>query len=529
MRGLGQCGACQSDLHRPPQALPQHISSHRHTNFFCETVAEPALRDVKIRRQCAQAQRAIELRSNGPQKLRNTWIERRLPALPLHQSGREQARRVRLFDRAAVAHESSQLSQCFRLSLKRLDAFAGAQRVLQFGELSALRLDVDDRRGSRHRSEFMRSIGRYVEANMVFPRLIASGAQTQRAVQTKAKLSGVMPMQSRIETRAQHEQSVRPEIKSNCGQGVDPVSASLFKPGHLRAQKLRIMLRTTTTLFRYATFPLMLLGFNAALIALIGSGAPLWQPFLVLFAAIGFMFAVERIIPFANEWNADHGDRARDLLHFVVNSTFNHLGVLFLPLFAAVAPFPNLWPSELPFWAQVIMAILVVDVGISAAHHASHHSNFLWRFHAVHHSVKRMYGFNGLMKHPIHQAIEAVSGFAPLLLTGVPGQVASAVAFCVAIQLLLQHSNADYRTGPLKYFFANAEVHRFHHRIGDADGNVNFGLFTTLWDHFAGTFHFQVGAAPSRSEDVGMLGAEQYPKDYLPQLVQPFREWLVGR
>ncbi len=241
------------------------------------------------------------------------------------------------------------------------------------------------------------------------------------------------------------------------------------------------------------------------------------------------MFVAERVIPYVRDWNENHEDGLRDLLHFLVNTSFNHLGVFLLPLFAVLAPFPDAWPSASPFWVQVLLAILVLDVGISAAHHASHKWSALWCFHAVHHSVKRMYGVNGLMKHPVHQTIEAVSGFVPLLLMGIPRQVASAVAFCVAIQLVLQHSNADYRSGPLKYIFANAEVHRFHHRKDSVAGDVNFGLFTTLWDHLVGTFHYQPGTALARSEDLGIHGADDYPNDYLAQLAQPFREWLVGR
>lgn len=57
----------------------------------------------------------------------------------------------------------------------------------------------------------------------------------------------------------------------------------------------------------------------------------------------------------------------RDRLHFLVNTTFNHQGVFLLPLFAVFALFPNDWPSDSPFWVQVLLAILVLDVGISAA------------------------------------------------------------------------------------------------------------------------------------------------------------------
>lgn len=45
---------------------------------------------------------------------------------------------------------------------------------------------------------------------------------------------------------------------------------------------------------------------------------------------------------------------------------------------------------------------------------------------------------------------EATTGVVPLLLLGIPTPVGTALAFCVATQLLLQHSNADYRLGPFK-------------------------------------------------------------------------------
>ena len=63
---------------------------------------------------------------------------------------------------------------------------------------------------------------------------------------------------------------------------------------------------------------------------------------------------------------------------------------------------------------QLLLALPVADLGITLVHYASHRLPLLWRLHAVHHSVTRMYGFNGLMKHPLHQAAEAVGGVLPL-------------------------------------------------------------------------------------------------------------------
>lgn len=277
------------------------------------------------------------------------------------------------------------------------------------------------------------------------------------------------------------------------------------------------------TALRYVTFPAFLLGANSLLIALVGRGAPLWQPFAVLLGAITLMFTIERIIPYQPDWNRSHGDSLRDVLHGVLNTALNHLSILLLPWFAVLALFQGVWPQDWPFWLQVVFAIMVLDFGISMAHHASHRWPWLWRFHAVHHSAKRLYGFNGLMKHPVHQTIETLSGITPLLLLGIPPAVASAVAFCVAVQLLLQHSNADYRSGPLKLLFANAEVHRFHHASDPVVGDRNFGLFTTLWDHLAGTFHYEHGGAPTSSHELGIAGDNHYPRRYLDQLMRPFR------
>jgi sterol desaturase/sphingolipid hydroxylase (fatty acid hydroxylase superfamily) len=276
-------------------------------------------------------------------------------------------------------------------------------------------------------------------------------------------------------------------------------------------------------LCRYGTFPLFAFGINALLIVLAGAGAPYWQPLLVLLGAVALMFGIERLVPWQPRWNQPQEDALRDTLHALVNTAFNHLGVLLLPLLAALNPLPGLWPQAWPFWLQVLAAILVADLGISAVHHLSHKWPWLWRFHAVHHSVRRLYGFNGLMKHPLHQLAETLGGVLPLLLLGIPQAVALALVFCVAVQLLLQHSNADYRSGPLKYLFANAQVHRFHHSNRAGEGDVNFGLFTTLWDHLAGSFHYRPDAAPRGSGEVGLSGGETCPDGYLAQLLQPFR------
>ncbi|MGW6917136.1 sterol desaturase family protein [Kitasatospora sp. NPDC054939] len=277
------------------------------------------------------------------------------------------------------------------------------------------------------------------------------------------------------------------------------------------------------TVIRYGYAPFMLLGVNGAAIALAAAGAP--KPWLLglLLVAVGCSFAAERLLPYEDDWNSPlGGDDRRDVAHAFVNESLLLAGVAVVPLLAGALTVAELWPGSWPFVLQVLAAVLVADLGTTLVHYASHRIGALWRFHAVHHSVKRFYGLNGLMKHPLHQTLETVAGVLPLLLVGMPVGVASVLALAVAVQLMLQHSNADYRVGPLKYVLALNEGHRFHHLKWAGIGDVNFGLFTLLWDHLLGTFSYDPARRFS-SEQLGMAAKPDYPVGYLAQLAEPFR------
>ncbi len=272
---------------------------------------------------------------------------------------------------------------------------------------------------------------------------------------------------------------------------------------------------------RYGYVPFMLIGLHGAGIAFSAAGAPKYWLLAVLAVAIATTLLVERVIPYDATWNRDRGDSTRDRIHVAVNETLIVASVATIPLLAAMVPAPQLWPHSWPFVAQVLAAILVADLGITVVHLASHKIGVLWRFHAVHHSIIRFYGLNGLMKHPLHQTVEMAAGVAPLILIGLPVDVASALALAVAIQLLLQHSNADYRVGAAKYVLALNEGHRFHHLKWAGIGDVNFGLFTLVWDHLMRTYSYD----PTRrfdSTQLGMAAKPDYPSSFLRQMIYPF-------
>jgi sterol desaturase/sphingolipid hydroxylase (fatty acid hydroxylase superfamily) len=273
---------------------------------------------------------------------------------------------------------------------------------------------------------------------------------------------------------------------------------------------------------KVAYAPMMLLGFNGVAVWIVALDATRFWLLPLLLAAITTSFTVERIIPYEPAWNRDRGDTGRDMLYAVAYEASVYLSVALIPLLALLAPATALWPSEWPLWGQLLFAVIIADFGITLCHYASHRFEWLWLFHAPHHSVIRMYGFNGLIKHPVHQTLETIAGTAPLLLLGMPVEVGMLLGFAITIQLLLQHSNADMRLGPLRYVLALAPLHRFHHQKWAGIGDVNFGLFTNLWDYMLGTAVYKP-CKRFTSADLGIGKQPNYPVGYIDQLIAPFR------
>ncbi|EST15002.1 fatty acid hydroxylase superfamily protein [Pseudomonas putida S610] len=272
---------------------------------------------------------------------------------------------------------------------------------------------------------------------------------------------------------------------------------------------------------RYLYAPVFFFGFIGAALA-VAMNAPLFWLLPLLIGAVAVSLLCERAMPFKSRWNHSEGDTRRDVCHALVNEALTWLSVAMVVPLAALLPDTGLWPGHWPLVLQLLMAIVLADLGITLVHYASHRSAWLWRLHAVHHSVTRLYGFNGLMKHPLHQMLETLGGTLPLLMLGLPMPVAALLAFSVSVQLLLQHSNVDMRVGALRHVFAWAPVHRLHHLKYGIHGDVNFALFLPLWDRLLGTaLHLPDYAL--RDDDVGIGDRPDYPRTYLAQLREPWK------
>lgn len=280
------------------------------------------------------------------------------------------------------------------------------------------------------------------------------------------------------------------------------------------------------SIVRYGYAPFMLLGMTTSAYWIVTSARTIYDFFWLaplLALAYGTAFAAERIAPFFDEWNdhSQYGDTRANVLHTIAYEWSSLTGVLLIPLMVWLFPFQGIWPTAWPQWCQVVLAFLIADFAFMMIHFLSHRYSPLWRLHAVHHGVGRLYGFNGVIRHPLHQTIDMLVGTAPLVILGMPQDVALVLGVVITITLIVQHSNVDTRLGPFEGHLSIGRLHHLHHVNWGTEGDCNFGLLLTAWDKMLGTFK----AAPSRpitARDMGIDELPNFPKSFLEQLILPF-------
>jgi sterol desaturase/sphingolipid hydroxylase (fatty acid hydroxylase superfamily) len=272
---------------------------------------------------------------------------------------------------------------------------------------------------------------------------------------------------------------------------------------------------------RFAYVPTLAIGLNIVAVWLVSRGFSYAWTGLLFAVAIGLSLLMEGVLPYEAAWNYSHADAGKDLTHGVIYEVANIAAIFLLPFVTAFASWQGIWPSALPIGIQLLLAIVIADFNMTMIHYWSHRLSWLWRFHAIHHGVQRLYSFNGLVRHPLHQMLDLLAGTLPLVLAGLPVSVAVLLAFAISIQLLVQHSNVDYELGPFQKFFAVGPIHRLHHVNWSGEGDVNFGLFLTFWDRLLGTLRFPSDRSPSAG-DIGIQDGPEIPQRYVKQLLFPF-------
>jgi sterol desaturase/sphingolipid hydroxylase (fatty acid hydroxylase superfamily) len=246
-------------------------------------------------------------------------------------------------------------------------------------------------------------------------------------------------------------------------------------------------------------------------------------------AVAGLLVGLERIQPRYRSWNEPREDLITDLVLSFVGTAgppelmkalmLGGLTTLGASISAAVG-FP-LWPTAWPLAAQLVLALVIAELGQYIVHRASHETELLWRLHSTHHSAERLYWLNAGRFHPLDTMAQYTLVGLPLMLLGIPEEVLALFLLFTGIHGLFQHANLDLRLGPLNWIFSMAELHRWHHSRTVVESSTNYGANLILWDIVFGTRFLPKHREPP--EDIGIADMPAFPRRWWVLLAVPFR------
>ena len=191
-----------------------------------------------------------------------------------------------------------------------------------------------------------------------------------------------------------------------------------------------------------------------------------------------------------------------DLTHFLVNNLLVTAGTVALIVVGAI---PLFWvrnfniQSLLPGGVAGVLAFVLVFVGNYWGHRLTHKIPFLWRFHAVHHSIEQMDWVASARLHPLDSAFTQAFTVLPLFLLGYGGGAFAGVAVFFTLLALFQHANVRLRFPFVRWVINTPEWHHWHHAIDAEATDKNFGL--PIVDKIFGTAYLPKDKRPTGLRD----------------------------
>lgn len=237
-------------------------------------------------------------------------------------------------------------------------------------------------------------------------------------------------------------------------------------------------------------------------------------------------FLAERLLPAARV-ALDSKSKQRRLIGngglFAVNMGLSLLVVV--PVSAWAAGNSLDWRLEsTPWWGGwqgLILDLILLDFLIYWWHRANHVSQFLWRFHEVHHLDETLDTTTAVRFHWGEVFLSALARAVFIILFDIPIESVLIFETQVLLAAIFNHSNAKLPKKlerVLGWILVTPAIHWVHHHAIRKDTDSNYGNFLSIWDRLFGSF-----SKTNRWAEMPM-GVEREPEKGPLQLqVRPFQ------
>ena len=190
----------------------------------------------------------------------------------------------------------------------------------------------------------------------------------------------------------------------------------------------------------------------------------------------------------------------------------------------------------LPFWLEIAVTVVVLDLVIYLQHVMFHAVPALWRLHRMHHADLDFDVTTGSRFHTIEILLSVLLKLAAVIVIGPPA--VAVVIFEVVLNGTSMFNHGNLRLPPgldrvLRWVLVTPDMHRVHHSDIPAETNSNFGFNLPWWDRLFGTYRAQ----PSLGHEGMTIGLDTFREEadlHLHRmLIQPFKrgagEYAINR
>ena len=151
----------------------------------------------------------------------------------------------------------------------------------------------------------------------------------------------------------------------------------------------------------------------------------------------------------------------------------------------------------LPPWAEVLAAVVLLDLAIYLQHVLFHAVPGLWRLHRMHHADLDFDVTTGLRFHPVEIILSM--GLKLMVVVALGAPPLAVLVFEVLLNATAMFNHANLRLPAaldrvLRPLLVTPDMHRVHHSVVPRETNSNFGFNLALWDRLFGTYIAQPAA-----------------------------------
>jgi sterol desaturase/sphingolipid hydroxylase (fatty acid hydroxylase superfamily) len=161
----------------------------------------------------------------------------------------------------------------------------------------------------------------------------------------------------------------------------------------------------------------------------------------------------------------------------------------------------------LPAWAELPLAVILMDYTLYVWHVLTHRVPWLWRFHLVHHVDLDLSATTALRFHFAEMALSVPWRAGQVLLLGVAPRALSIWQTALLASILFHHSNLRLPLAlerRLVRLIVTPRMHGIHHSTVEEETDSNWSSGLTLWDRLHGTLRLDV------PQDAIMIGVPAY-------------------